>query len=798
MQFNKAITKKDFLKAATSYAKVHGENPNELFCPKLYLFWANQSGYKYKKLPGGKRTYNGVPENVGSETMYAKSWQCNDNTKAYTIKANRHYLWLYVRPDYNRRVMEFSTITIPTGRRLDNYKYEFIGRRYLMSMDNPKMWAFIDIDCAFMDANRVKMVEDGRVHKVPQSYYTEWYFNSYKITTWVCSGFHCNNNVALNMIREYLQNFGITEVYNGYNLVSTKTLGMWDFARFISNGPHAKKNTKDTRGEELAALQLPQITNKLITTPNKDGIPVAMINCYYKKINDNLCVFRYFTPIGEARSLYSNYVYKHSLAGMTLERATPGSKIEHKETSRVYVENKKVYLCTRACSDANGPKFVYKRLVNPIDQMLRNHIYLCNADQMAKDPQFKYVYEIYSKSKNICTMLTSMNKPIIEQLIKIGANTIAGELASNNEVMANMKRFLGTANAKKKTLQEVMGMTTKQILLIENEINKTRRSDDTGPWYYVEDDKNLYMVTFIYELLSGKPYHSNLNNISSYNENTIAQCVDIMHKLVSSNALRRHWGYYVEHMDPDTMRYENTFKALFPRSYRDKEPNQRVKYITKMMKFCNQQGVGINTLLDNVRMYNDLHPEYRPANVSFDYKCASDITRLHDSLVELTNIQNEERRRLQRLAEDKRNAELEKKMKKLDEQRKLMEFEDDEYLIRLPKKLSELTDEGSHQRICIGGYINAHASGSSNIYFLRKKSNPDIPFFAIEEKDGKIVQIHGYCNKWLGADDESFAAVPFVMRWLKRNNLRCSNDILTSRACGYSMGGSFRELPVID
>ena len=182
----------------------------------------------------------------------------------------------------------------------------------------------------------------------------------------------------------------------------------------------------------------------------------------------------------------------------------------------------------------------------------------------------------------------------------------------------------------------------------------------------------------------------------------------------------------------------------------------------------------------------------------FDYKCASDINRVHDSLVELQRIQDEERRRLKKMAEDQRNKELEKKMAKLDEQRKLKEFEDDTYLIRLPKKLSELTDEGVSQRICIGGYINSHASGNANIYFLRKKAHPDVPFFAIEERDGRIIQIHGYCNKWLGADDDSFAAVPFVMRWLKRNNLSCSNQILTSRACGYSIGSSFRELPTID
>ena len=238
----------------------------------------------------------------------------------------------------------------------------------------------------------------------------------------------------------------------------------------------------------------------------------------------------------------------------------------------------------------------------------------------------------------------------------------------------------------------------------------------------------------------------------------------------------------------------NPFRQYIPE---DLEGMDRVKYITKMMKLCDEAKVGIRIIHDMKNMYNSLLPEFRPENFNLNFKCASDITRMHESLIELKRASDEECHRLNALAEEERNKELEKRMQKLQKERRKNTYEEDEYVIRIPEKLSELTTEGQVQRICIGGYTINYANGHSNIYFLRKKSEPNKPFFAIEEKDKSIVQIHGFGNKWLGSDDESFAAVPFVMRWLKKCGFTCKKEILTCKSVGYGQTNQYRELPVI-
>jgi hypothetical protein len=138
----------------------------------------------------------------------------------------------------------------------------------------------------------------------------------------------------------------------------------------------------------------------------------------------------------------------------------------------------------------------------------------------------------------------------------------------------------------------------------------------------------------------------------------------------------------------------------------------------------------------------------------------------------------------------------EEKRKKMDKERQKMNYEDDNFIIRLPKDGAEITTEGSVQRICIGGYVSRHSLGHTNLFFLRKKSEPDKPFYAIEmNNDKSIVQIHGYCNKWLGNNPE---AIPTVVRWLRQNGIRCSEHILTCTATGYSGTNNHCAMPKVD
>ena len=61
--------------------------------------------------------------------------------------------------------------------------------------------------------------------------------------------------------------------------------------------------------------------------------------------------------------------------------------------------------------------------------------------------------------------------------------------------------------------------------------------------------------------------------------------------------------------------------------------------------------------------------------------------------------------------------------------------------------------------------------------------------------DKRIVQIHGFGNRWLGNNQE---AIPTVVRWLRKNDIKCDNSILTCTAIGYGRVDNYIEMPIVD
>ena len=87
---------------------------------------------------------------------------------------------------------------------------------------------------------------------------------------------------------------------------------------------------------------------------------------------------------------------------------------------------------------------------------------------------------------------------------------------------------------------------------------------------------------------------------------------------------------------------------------------------------------------------------------------------------------------------------------------------------------------------CVGGYVDKHALGETNILFLRSKVNADIPFFTIEiNNNNHVVQIHGSHNRWLGNEPD---AVPFVYTYFEKLGVDYDKKLLLNKGSGYSAG----------
>lgn len=106
-------------------------------------------------------------------------------------------------------------------------------------------------------------------------------------------------------------------------------------------------------------------------------------------------------------------------------------------------------------------------------------------------------------------------------------------------------------------------------------------------------------------------------------------------------------------------------------------------------------------------------------------------------------------------------AAFKKAVKKLES----LVYEQNGLILRPPKNAKELIDEGKHLHHCVGGYVNRVATGETAIFFIRREAEPDIPFFTLEWKNGRIIQCRTTHNRSYESDDQVRA---FVDAWVKK------------------------------
>lgn len=98
----------------------------------------------------------------------------------------------------------------------------------------------------------------------------------------------------------------------------------------------------------------------------------------------------------------------------------------------------------------------------------------------------------------------------------------------------------------------------------------------------------------------------------------------------------------------------------------------------------------------------------------------------------------------------KDSKKAEENFRTLIKEREKLCFELGDYIIRQPESMSEIIAEGAALSHCVGGYAERHANGKLNIMFLRRKIEPDKPFYTVEVSvEGEIVQCRGYKNNWV-------------------------------------------------
>lgn len=124
--------------------------------------------------------------------------------------------------------------------------------------------------------------------------------------------------------------------------------------------------------------------------------------------------------------------------------------------------------------------------------------------------------------------------------------------------------------------------------------------------------------------------------------------------------------------------------------------------------------------------------------------CPRNLRQAHDHLVELNNALERERKEQ---AKRNRDRELKNKFDELVKARQYMEMEINGLKFVLPKKASDIVNEGSALRHCVSTYVDRHASGTITIVFIRNAEAPKKPLYTMEFCKKEIVQIRAKYNQ---------------------------------------------------
>jgi hypothetical protein len=83
-------------------------------------------------------------------------------------------------------------------------------------------------------------------------------------------------------------------------------------------------------------------------------------------------------------------------------------------------------------------------------------------------------------------------------------------------------------------------------------------------------------------------------------------------------------------------------------------------------------------------------------------------------------------------------------------------------MIRPAETQKELIDEGKILHHCVAGYAKSHSEGKTSIFFIRRIAEPNVPFYTLEYKDGKVNQNRGNKNC-----DRTAEVIAFEKEWLE-------------------------------
>jgi hypothetical protein len=279
---------------------------------------------------------------------------------------------------------------------------------------------------------------------------------------------------------------------------------------------------------------------------------------------------------------------------------------------------------------------------------------------------------------------------------------------------------------------------TIHTLLKEKNIYKSLGINKQQFEYYNHFLENNSSRIFEYPMIKNVKYAlGNYNDISSIDIKTFETIFNFVADKMFLNEPR-----WYEMMNAVSVAYDN--KTLL-------NSLDTIKMIAKKGYFSNKR-----LYEDYIHMVSNmgLTSTFKPKFNSFD-----ELKNAHDNIVSLYNLKRDEYKA-------KGFNEALKRVEKY-------EYSNDTYTVIKPTSPNDLVEEGNKLHHCVRVYIDKVIQGKTNIMFLRKTQELDIPFFTIEiSNDGKIEQIHGLQNCNISTQP---TIEPFLKEWTKAKKIQLNN-----------------------
>ena len=402
--------------------------------------------------------------------------------------------------------------------------------------------------------------------------------------------------------------------------------------------------------------------------------------------------------------------------------------------------------------------------------------------------------EVMTKVKSaISKIICTLRYPFIEQFYKAGYKYIANYLMSAT-AKSDLKALFGNEKySEAANIYELSGMNKYQLKLVDKMFEEKWKKPNSPTTIHLGLSATPWQVIDTVRFVSGVENLSSLTDKDSDFYFNMAIRINRVHSdyhdflyFIGTDNSVYHCYRDRSRASKILWRYMNKDKNIISTTPEQTEKDR--KNLLKLMRLqerTDKKGANedvFRIFSDAFNLFKQISNTNRPDIDLYACKDVNELHRYHNMLIEI-NITDKETR----------NKEEQERLNKLaaklyDQRKEKFEYADDNFSIVVPEEMNKITKEGVYLHHCVGGYISRVAEGRTNILFLRKNENIDIPFFTIEVNNhNEIIQIHGLYNRWLGNEPD---AVKFVINWIHEKGIKCPVNIVLNKGQGYSASSS--------